>query len=348
MTQLVPEPTASTAKVELYPHAPTTLLPLLHSQLPHTIVLIGTILANRHSDADPAPITAPDVRVPPPLPPVYATFPPPSDGSDITSEYLAQIGVGEFDWLVVVALPVPSEQIRFYHSLVASASQTPEEKERAEGMIEAALRFMNTLYPHQLVSGCTHEMWEDVTRRVLGGKRQDPTLIYVAPGGGFGHTEIKDVGGWEGELVLDHGREGDKALVSAAHGVLGGRRRGDGGVGECKQRVMLSPPPPGGAEEAHEPSDSQRMYRLTRDLQTQPLPPRGLLRRARCASHRPPPARDRRHDAPARSLRAVPRGRLARRAAHARRLPTPGARQGRAQSAPRQVRSTGRAGVLLH
>lgn len=211
--------------LKLYPHAPSTLLPLLRTQLPHTLILIATILANRHSDdTSPSLPLSPDTQVPPPLPPVYATFPPrvanmdaESEAEAITHEYLSSLGIGEHDWLIAVALPVPSEQIRFYHSLVAAPTQLPEEVERAERVVEAALREMVQLYPEQLVCGGTHELWEEVTRRVLGGRKQMATLIYRAPEGGFGHTEIDTSGvrGWEGELVLDHGRESDKGFVSA-------------------------------------------------------------------------------------------------------------------------------------
>jgi hypothetical protein len=89
--------------------------------------------------------------------------------------------------------------------------------ERAEKAVDAALRFMVREYPDQLVCGATHEMWEPVTRSVLGGRTQVPTYIYVAPDGGFGSTTIRNVPPkekWEGELVLDHGRESDKDLVS--------------------------------------------------------------------------------------------------------------------------------------
>ncbi len=207
------------ADIKLYAHPPASLLPLLEAQLPHTLVLLSTIQANRHAESDPSPVSAPDCHTPPPLPPVYATFPPPPSGVPSLA-YLQSIGVGPYDWLVAVALPKPSEQIRFYHALVANPAPAPapEQVERAEKVVEAALRFMVQQYPDQLVYGATHEMWEPVARGVLGGRTQVPTYIYVAPNGGFGSTSIRNVPPkekWEGELVLDHGRESDKDLVSS-------------------------------------------------------------------------------------------------------------------------------------
>ncbi|BEJ13651.1 hypothetical protein CspHIS471_0308250 [Cutaneotrichosporon sp. HIS471] len=186
--------------VKFYPHGPASLIPLLESHLPHTLVLLATIKANRHAPTDPSPVSAPDCQVPPPLPPVFANFP---SASSISLDYLQSIGLGPFDWIVAVALPEPSEQIRFHHSLVAHPSPSSEEVAAAEKVVE------------QLVCGATHELWEPVTRKVLGGRTQVPTYIYVAPGGGFGTTTIKGVPppeAWS-ELVLDHGRESDKDLI---------------------------------------------------------------------------------------------------------------------------------------
>ncbi|KLT45972.1 hypothetical protein CC85DRAFT_299147 [Cutaneotrichosporon oleaginosum] len=192
--------TNTSTPLTLYPHSPASLVPLLSSQLPYTLVLLATIQANRHAESDPSPVSAPDCQVPPPLPPVYATFPPPTSGAPSLA-YLESLDIGPYDWLVAVALPPPSEQIRFYHALVASSFPSPKEARRAEETVEAALRFMR---------------WEPIARGVLGGKTQVPTYIYIAPEGGFGHTDIRNVPSsesWDDDLVLDHGRESDKDLI---------------------------------------------------------------------------------------------------------------------------------------
>ncbi|GMK56649.1 hypothetical protein CspeluHIS016_0304890 [Cutaneotrichosporon spelunceum] len=200
--------------IKLYPHNPASVISLLESQLPHTLVLLATIKANRHAASDPSPVTASDCQVPPPLPPVFTNFPPPHAGSP-SSEYLDSIGVGPYGWIVAVALPEPSEQIRFYHSLVAHPSPSADEVAVAEAVVEGTLRFMAGRYPTQLVCGATHERWEPVARKVLGGRTQVPTYIYVAPGSGFGTTNITGVPSPEAwpELVLDHGRESDKDFI---------------------------------------------------------------------------------------------------------------------------------------
>lgn len=203
----------------LYPHSPSTLIPLLRSQLPHTIVVLATILASRRDDAEGVLSIHDDVPYPPSLDPVYASFPPTADGSDVTVEALYDAGVGQFEWLVTVALPQPSEQIRVHHAYVAAPpeKQSPETKQAADAMVEYAIREMAQRYPAQLVVGYTHETFEEVTRRVVGGGERTRTYTYVAPGLGWGHTDI-DLGSvndsWRSELLLDHGRPGDAPVVS--------------------------------------------------------------------------------------------------------------------------------------
>ena len=209
--------TSETA-TRLYAHEPRSLLPLLRAHLPHTLVIVGTILANRVSNDEKGPVDD-DTPLPPPLPPVYATFPPPAHGGDVTLDTLREAGIGEYEWLVAVALPLPSEQIRLHHALVAATpdQQTGPAKAAAERTIELAIREMARMYPTQLVVGNTHEMFESVTRRVVGGAERTKTYIYVAPHAGFGHTEIDlaGVGGVDKEgLVLDHGRPSDAPVVS--------------------------------------------------------------------------------------------------------------------------------------
>jgi hypothetical protein len=167
----------------LYAHRPRSLLPLLREQLPYTTVMVATILANDE------------------LPPVYATFSTRDDGY-INLGWLESIGVD--GWLVTVALPRPSEQIRIYHSAVAKGA-TPD-----PDTISLAIREMARMYPEQRMVGETHELLAPLVRGIVGGPERTRTYIYVAPDGGFGLTDIK-----EADIELDQGLPEDAPTVSA-------------------------------------------------------------------------------------------------------------------------------------
>lgn len=191
---------------KLYAHEPRTLLPLLREHMPHSVVLIGTIVANPTCEGSALPA----------LPPVYATFPPLKSGGEITSASLAETGVGKYDWLVTVALPAPSVQFRFYHALTGApdSERTPELFDTAATMVKESLREMQDRYSTRFVLGGVHDLFVDVAREVLGGPRRTSTYLYLAPNGGAGPTAIDDSNvKWEDELELGLGKKEDAELV---------------------------------------------------------------------------------------------------------------------------------------
>lgn len=179
----------------MYAHAqPSTLLPLLRTQLPASLVFIGTIMSN------------------PDLQPVYANFPPRKDGP-IDGTHLASLGLGEYDWLVTVALPAPSEQLRVHHALSGApedvqAAQLP----RAAEAVCTAISELMALYPKQPVLGAVPELFGPAVRKLLDAPKRDTTYIY-APDGGWGASKIEageDLAG----LSFDIGRPQDAQAVS--------------------------------------------------------------------------------------------------------------------------------------
>jgi hypothetical protein len=194
----------------LHAHVGETLLPLLRRHLPHTVVVYGTIVAHA-----PAVRTAKAVDPECVLPPVYASFPPREDGGEITLDYLRSLGIGEYDWLLTVALPFPSEQIRIHHAIVA-ASQDEQTAglDAANTLMLSALSHMADRYPGQLVVGNTHELFEPLVRKFTGSPRRHETYTYVAPDLGFGNTPLDIAGNdWEDSLLQGPGSPEDAELV---------------------------------------------------------------------------------------------------------------------------------------
>lgn len=191
---------ALSPRMPLHAHDPHSLLPLLRAQLPHSVVMLATLLSN-----PPTMLGA-----------VYATFPPAPDGRDVTPAYLASAGVGEFDWLVAAALPEPSEQIRLHHALVGApeavqAAKRPE----ASGVVGAAVADMFRLYPQRTTVGAAPELFGPAVRAALGAPRRTPTYVFAAPGCGMGPSDIDATDDTAG-LTLDVGRPEDAPEVSPA------------------------------------------------------------------------------------------------------------------------------------
>lgn len=179
---------------------PATLVPLLRSQLPHSLVFLGTLLSN------------------PDLAPVYANFPPRLDG-EIDAAYLQSLGLGEYEWLVAAALPAPSEQLRVHHALCAA----PEDVQAAElgpasAAVCAAITEMMGRYPAQPVIGAVPELFGPAVRQLLDAPKRDTTFIY-APEGGWGASRI-DAGDDLAGLAFDVGRPGDAQAVSMPRHLL--------------------------------------------------------------------------------------------------------------------------------
>lgn len=173
---------------------PSTLLPLLRTQLPVSLVFVGTLMSN------------------PTLAPVYANFPPRSDG-EIDTAYLSSLGIGEYEWLVTVALPAPSEQLRVHHALSGAPEEIQEQNlSAASDAVCAAITEMMQRYPAQPVLGAVPELFGPAVRKLLDAPKRDTTYIY-APAEGWGASTIdapEDLAG----LTFDIGRPEDGQAVS--------------------------------------------------------------------------------------------------------------------------------------
>lgn len=172
----------------------STLLPLLRTQFPSSIVFVGTLLSN------------------PSLAPVYANFPPCPNGT-IDTAYLSTLGIGEYDWLVTVALPAPSEQQRVYHALSGAPSDVQRSQlARAEEQVCEAITEMMEKYPDQPVWGAVPELFGPAVRKLLDAPKRDTTYVY-APGDGWGASTI-DAPDDLASLTFDTGRPEDGQTVS--------------------------------------------------------------------------------------------------------------------------------------
>lgn len=175
--------------LQLYEHDPSTLLPLLMRWLPHTQAVLGALVSC------PAPGHEPkSVLDAPPLETMWASFPPGSLPSD-----------SDADWLVALALPAPSEQVRIWHraevglnekemrrvkkitgSVVSTESLREAEKqevgheEAAELVIEAR-RIMREKYPRHFVMEQLNAGWEPALRKALGAPSRGICRVFLAP-----------------------------------------------------------------------------------------------------------------------------------------------------------------------
>lgn len=207
--------------LQLYEHDPTSLLPLLTRFLPHTQAVLGAIVSC------PAPGHQPrGVLDAPPLETMYASFPPSSLPDD-----------GDRDWLVALALPAPSEQVRVWHrrevelneaemarvqrlegSAVSSAAlrgagslQGDEAGgARAAEMLTAAVRAMRERFPHHFVTGQLNAAWERALRHALGAPSRGLCRVFLAPAQAPGAegADLDKLG-----LKLDRTQVGDEGEV---------------------------------------------------------------------------------------------------------------------------------------
>lgn len=214
------------AKLQLYEHDPSTLLPLLTQWLPHTQAVLGAIVSC------PPPWHEPkSVLDAPPLETMWASFPPDSLPSD-----------SDEDWLVALALPAPSEQVRIWHraevglnekemervkriegSVVSTESLRAaevegkgkgEEVEKAAEQVTEARRIMREKYPRHFVMGQLNAAWEPALRRALGAPSRGICRVFLAPeqspSTGSDAERLKELG-----LKLDTTRVGDEDEVSS-------------------------------------------------------------------------------------------------------------------------------------
>ncbi|EKD01156.1 hypothetical protein A1Q2_04479 [Trichosporon asahii var. asahii CBS 8904] len=184
----------ATVDMPLHAHPdPSTLLPLLRTQLPASLVFVGTLMSN------------------PSLAPVFANFPPRSDGP-IDIAYLSSLGLGEYDWLVTVALPAPSEQQRFHHALSGAPAEIQQQQlDKASKAVTEAITEMMGKYPAQPVWGSVSELFGPAVRELLDAPKRDVTYIY-APGEGWGASSIEAPSDLAG-LTFDIGRPEDGQAV---------------------------------------------------------------------------------------------------------------------------------------
>jgi len=170
-----------TQQQQLYAHEAASLVPLLESQLPYTMAVLGCIHAS------------PDLRT------VYASFPAPCSPSSSS-------------WLVTLALA--NGQIYLFHSAEIPGSVL--DASHAEAEVVAAVRAMVALYPSHRLVGALHTRWGGALRAagVSCQRGPGPNLVFtvfIAPHAGPGiEVDNVDMGG----LVLDAGMPGDEDIVS--------------------------------------------------------------------------------------------------------------------------------------
>lgn len=208
------------ATLQLYEHNPSSLLPLLTKYLPHTQAVLGAIVSC------PPPGQRPQSALDaPPLETMWASFPPGRLPSD-----------SDTDWLVALALPAPSEQIRIWHR--AEVELNNEEIERVkqiegsvvstEALREAeskggnddaaaqvieARRIMREMYPNHFVMGQLNAAWEPALRHALKAPSRGICRVFLAPeelpSTGSDAERLRKLG-----LKLDTTRVGDEGEVS--------------------------------------------------------------------------------------------------------------------------------------
>lgn len=228
--------TSTSMPLQLYEHEPSSLLPLLERYLPHTQAVLGAIVSS------PAPGCEPrSVLDAPPLETVFASFPPGSLPND-----------EDEDWLVALALPAPSEQVRIWHraevrlngaegarvralsgSVVSPAALRDGTHEAsktggkdlnsaAEAVVEAR-RTMRQRFPRHFVLGQLNAAFEPAVRTALGAPGRGICRVFLAPQSlpDPGDVDLEQLG-----LKLDTTRVGDEAEVSPPKGR--GKGRADG------------------------------------------------------------------------------------------------------------------------
>jgi hypothetical protein len=172
---------------KLYVHDPASLLPHLRAHIPHSINVIGALLASGS-------------------PPVYATFPPKEEPPN--------------QWVAVVA--IPCGQLYLFHTALATGIEADRE---AEADVVASVQEAQRLHPtHHRVGGLPIQ-WAAAVRGVVGGEDRGVTGIYVAGDAAMRTCDAvsreEDVRALEGMgLVMDAGMPGDEDIVSCSQPVL--------------------------------------------------------------------------------------------------------------------------------
>lgn len=208
-------------KLKLYEHDSAAILPLLTRYLPHTQSILGAIVSS------PPPGSQPQgVLDAPPLESILASFPP----DDFPSE-------DDRSWIVAVALPAPSEQVRIWHraevelneaeiervkriegsavspsTLRPDVPQTQEVQEAAEAMIEAR-KAMREKFTQHFVMGQLNAAWEPALREALHAPSRGICRCFLAPSDlpptSSAREHLEKLG-----LKFDHTRVGDEPEVS--------------------------------------------------------------------------------------------------------------------------------------
>lgn len=218
------------ATLQLYEHDPASLLPLLTKFLPHTQAVLGAIVS-----CPPPGQTPQSALDAPPLETMWASFPPGNLPSD-----------SDTDWLVTLALPAPSEQIRIWHraevelnneeiervkqiegSVVSTeALREAESKggnEDAAAQVIEARRIMREKYPAHFVMGQLNAAWEPALRHALMAPGRGICRVFLAPeelpSTGLDEERLRELG-----LKLDTTRVGDEGEVRVEGRVIANSR----------------------------------------------------------------------------------------------------------------------------
>lgn len=208
-------------QLKLYSHDPASLFPLLKRWLPHSQTVVGAMLNNPTPPSENNISVERDVLQGRPLERMYASFPPGQIPSD-----------EDRDWLVTVALPEPSEQIRVWHRLEVEGNQAEMAATRTIPQPEAghsldddevklaldlyiqAVQQMRQLYPRYWVVGQVNSLWEGGLRKALDAPSRTICRVFLAPKvepPAMPEEDFDKLG-----LKLDHTREGDETEVRLA------------------------------------------------------------------------------------------------------------------------------------
>ena len=152
-------PTTSNSGVKLYPHEPSTLIPLLQQHHPRSLPVLSSIYENllipQQSNGTGIG-TGCDV--------VWATFPP---------DHQPQEEV----WGVVVKMPEDRIHLRFYCSAEQSTSVTQEELKFVGGVTESIVG----IYGMEIMLGGIDSRWNEVMRGVVGARELVECAVFLAP-----------------------------------------------------------------------------------------------------------------------------------------------------------------------
>ena len=211
------------SSVQLYPHDPGTLLPLLRAHLPNSLPVYGCILSN-HSSSPTSP-SSPRGTLEPlsklethsHLRHAYATFPP--------SALPPPSPAHRTPFVVLIHLPPPAaQQIRLFCSAETRPGVTDAEREDAAALVTGAVgaHLAGEGGAETRMIGGMAEAWCERVRRTCGTRERDTCDVWLAPDPleGEGDAAPALTVGADDGLAVDVGRRHDIELARPALSLL--------------------------------------------------------------------------------------------------------------------------------